>query len=163
MHGSHVSAQARPLFLHHLRDSWQVILQLPLDVKDMYIGQTFWRVNYNKLHDRCEKNKKRWWGLSLSSSPPSSAKNVDGAGPTNMLGDLLGKKSQLYLKPFGVGVLAVGCMLFPWPRFQTEASKMSLLVARVWLLQQVKEVAWVVLTHWEWDESTPWKPVIVRN
>jgi len=33
---------------------------------------------------------------------------VDGAGPTNMIGDLPGKKSQLDLKPFGVGVPVVG-------------------------------------------------------
>lgn len=38
---------------------------------------------------------------------------VDGAGLANMLGDLLGKKSQLDLRSFGVGVLAVGRMVSP--------------------------------------------------
>ena len=38
---------------------------------------------------------------------------VDGAGPTNMSGDLPGKKSQLDLRPFGVGVPAVGRKVIP--------------------------------------------------
>jgi len=38
---------------------------------------------------------------------------VDSAGPANMLGDLLGKKSQLDLKLFGVGVPTVGSTVFP--------------------------------------------------
>jgi len=48
-----------------------------------------------------------------------------------MLGDLPGKKSQLDLRPFGVGVPRVGRTVMPWLRFPTEASKMSLLVERV--------------------------------
>lgn len=52
-------------------------------------------------------------GLNLSYGPPSSTRNFYGARPANMLGDLLGKKSQLDLKPFGVGVLAVGSMVMP--------------------------------------------------
>lgn len=46
--------------------------------------------------------------------PPSSARNVDGDGPANMSGDLLGKKSQLDLKSFGVGVSIVGGTVSPW-------------------------------------------------
>jgi len=52
-------------------------------------------------------------GHNLSFEPPSSARNFDGAGPTNMSGDLSGKKSQLDLILFGVGVLAVGRMVSP--------------------------------------------------
>jgi len=40
-------------------------------------------------------------------------KYVDGVGPANMSGDLPGKNSQLDLRPFGVGVLAVGHMVMP--------------------------------------------------
>jgi hypothetical protein len=39
-------------------------------------------------------------------------RNVDG-GPANMSGDLPGKKSQLDLRPFGVGVPAVGRTVMP--------------------------------------------------
>jgi len=49
----------------------------------------------------------------LSFGPPSSARNVEGAGPTNMLVDLPSKKSQLDLRPFGVGVPAVGHTVMP--------------------------------------------------
>jgi len=52
-------------------------------------------------------------GHNLSFGPPSSTKNVDSDGPANMLGDLLGKKSQLDLIPFGVGVPTVGCTVMP--------------------------------------------------
>jgi len=38
---------------------------------------------------------------------------VDSVAPTNMLGDLLSKKSQLDLRLFGGGVLAVGCTVSP--------------------------------------------------
>ena len=48
------------------------------------------------------------WGILLP-----TARNVDGARPTNMTGDLLGKKSQLDLRPFGVGVPTVGRMVMP--------------------------------------------------
>jgi len=85
---------------------------------------------------------------------------VDGAGPTNMSGDFPDKKSQLDLRPFGVGVPAVGRTVVPWPGFRTEASKITLLVAMVWQLQQAKEGAWEVLTHGGWDDWAPWKPVI---
>ena len=57
--------------------------------------------------------------------------SVDGAEPTNMLGDLPSKKFQLYLRPFGVGVLAVSSIVSPQLRLHAEVSKMSLLVARV--------------------------------
>jgi len=66
----------------------------------------------------------------LLSSPPSSARNVDGARPTNMLGDLPDKKSQLDLKPFGVGVLAVSSTVSPRSRLHVQLGKMSLLEAR---------------------------------
>lgn len=39
--------------------------------------------------------------------------SFDGAGPTNMSGDLPGKNSQLDLRLFGVGALVVGCMVMP--------------------------------------------------
>ena len=54
-------------------------------------------------------------GYNLSSGPSSSSINVDGAGPTNMSRDLPGKKSQVDLRPFAIGVLAVGRMVMPWP------------------------------------------------
>ena len=50
-------------------------------------------------------------GHGWSSGPPSRARNVDSVGPTNVLGDLPGKKSQLDLKLFGVGVPAMDCTL----------------------------------------------------
>jgi len=49
----------------------------------------------------------------LSSSPPSSTKNVDDVGPANMSWDLPVKKSKLDLRPFGVGVLAMGSTVSP--------------------------------------------------
>ena len=52
-------------------------------------------------------------GHNLSSDPPSSTINVDIVGPANMSGDLLGKKSQLELRPFGVGVPTMGHMVMP--------------------------------------------------
>jgi len=52
-------------------------------------------------------------GHNLSSGTPYSAKNIDNVGPANMSGDLPDKKSQLDLKPFGVGVLEVGHMVLP--------------------------------------------------
>ena len=70
--------------------------------------------------------------MSLSSSPPSSTKNVDGVRPANMLVDLPGKKSQLDLKLFSVGVLVVGRIVSPWPQLHSEECKISLLVERVW-------------------------------
>jgi len=100
---------------------------------------------------------------NLSSGTPSSTRNVDGAGPTNMLEDLPSKKSQLDLKSFGVGVLVVGRMLSPWLWFHTEASKISLLIARVWQLWRLKGGAWMVLTHGKWGECAAWEPVIVRG
>ena len=75
--------------------------------------RTSWRDKCNRIHDRCEKVQNRMRGHNLSSSPPFSAKNVDGAGPTNMSEDLPSKKSQLDLRLFGVGVPAVGCMVSP--------------------------------------------------
>ena len=39
--------------------------------------------------------------------------SVNGAGPTNMSGDIPGKKSQLDLRLFGVGVPTVGHMVSP--------------------------------------------------
>ena len=83
--------------------------------------KTLWMGDFDIIHDRCEKVQNRMTGHILSSGPPSSARNVDSAGPANMSRDLLGKKSQLDLRPFGVGFPVVG---------RTEASKMSLLVAR---------------------------------
>ena len=38
---------------------------------------------------------------------------VDGVGPSNMSGDLPGKKSQLDLRSFSVGVPVVGCTVMP--------------------------------------------------
>ena len=52
-------------------------------------------------------------GHNLSSGPPSSTRNVDGVVPANMSGDLPGKKSQLDLRLFGVGVQVVGRMVTP--------------------------------------------------
>ena len=39
--------------------------------------------------------------------------HVDGAGPANMSRHLPGNKSQLYLRPFGVGVPTVGRKVMP--------------------------------------------------
>ena len=38
---------------------------------------------------------------------------VDGVGPTNIKGDILGNKSQLDLRPFGVGAPAMGSKVMP--------------------------------------------------
>ena len=70
--------------------------------------KTSWRGECNRIHDRCEKVKTRMKGHNFSSGPPSSTRNFDGDGPANMSGDLPDKKSQLGLRPFGVGVLEVG-------------------------------------------------------
>ena len=75
--------------------------------------KTSWRDECDGIYDRYLKVQNRMRGHNLSSSPPSSARNVDGAGVANMSGDLLGKKSQLDLRPFGVGVLVVGRMVMP--------------------------------------------------
>ena len=66
--------------------------------------------------------------------------------PPTYQGYLPYKKSQLDLRPFGVGVLAVGRKVMPWPWCRTEASKITLSVARVWLMQWVKEWVWEVPT-----------------
>ena len=39
--------------------------------------------------------------------------SIDGVGPTNMSGDLPGKKSQLDLRLFGVGVPTLGRTVMP--------------------------------------------------
>jgi len=70
----------------------------------------------NIRHYRCVKIKNIFWGLILSFGPPYSAKNIDGAGLANMSGDLPGNKSQLDLRPFGLGVPAVGSKSMPWLR-----------------------------------------------
>lgn len=75
--------------------------------------KTSLRDECNRIHDKCVKVQNRMRGHNLLSSPPSSTRNVDGAGPANMSGDLPGKKSQLELRPFGVAVLAVGRTVFP--------------------------------------------------
>jgi len=75
--------------------------------------ETSWRGECDRIHDRCTKVQNNMRGHNLSSGPPSSARNVEGTGPTNMLGDLPSKKSQLDLRSFGLGVLAVGRMVLP--------------------------------------------------
>ena len=80
---------------------------------------------------------------------------VDGAGPANMSGDLPSKKSHLNLRLFGLGFLAMGCTISLWPWLQTNPSKMSMLVARVWHAQQAKEGVYTVLTHRNWGECAP--------
>jgi len=92
--------------------------------------KTLWREESARLYDRYEKAQNKMRGHSLSYDPPCSSRKVDGAGPANMSRDLPDKKSQLDLRPFGVGVLAVGHMVMPLPRFLIEASKMFLLVAK---------------------------------
>ena len=62
---------------------------------------------------------------------------------------------------FGVAVLTVGRMVMTWMWCLIEASKITLSVERVWLLQWAKECEWEVLTQVGWDECTPWQPVIV--
>ena len=44
----------------------------------------------------------------MSFGPTSSTINVGGVGSANMSEDLPSKKSQLDLKPFGVGVPTIG-------------------------------------------------------
>jgi len=73
--------------------------------------------------------------------------------PLTYQGDLPGKKSQLDLRPFGVGVLAVCLKVMAWPRCRTEACKVTLSVERVLLMQWVKEGAWEVLTQVGWDKG----------
>ncbi len=90
----------------------QEIEKLPRDGNIFDMRKTLWRKESARLHDRYAKVKNNMRGHSLSSGPPSTI-NVDGAGPANMLGDLAGKKSQLDLKPFGVGVPAVGRKVMP--------------------------------------------------
>ena len=75
--------------------------------------KTLWRDYFDRIHDRCAKVQNRMRGHNLSSGGPSSAKHVDGDGPANMSGDLRGKKSQLDLRLFGVGVPTVGHMISP--------------------------------------------------
>ena len=75
--------------------------------------KTSWRVECARLHDRYAKVQNRMRGNNFSSSPPSSTRNVDGARPANMLRDLPGNKSQVDLRPLGVGVLEVGCTIMP--------------------------------------------------
>jgi len=75
--------------------------------------KTSWRGECDRIHDRCAKVQNRMRGNNLSFGPPYSARNFDGVGPTNMSGGLPGKKFELDLRPFGVGVPAVGCMVFP--------------------------------------------------
>jgi len=67
--------------------------------------------------------------------------------PPTCQGDLPSEKSHLDLRPFGVGVLVAGRKVMLWTRCCTEASKITLSIARVWLLQWVKEGVWEVLTH----------------
>ena len=77
------------------------------------IRKTSRREKSARNYDKYAKVQNRMRGHNLSSGPPSSARNVDGARPANMSGDLLGKKSQLDLRPFGVGVPAVGHTVMP--------------------------------------------------
>jgi len=55
--------------------------------------KTSWRVESTRLHDRYVKVQNNRRGHSLSSGPPYSARNVNGARPTLMSGDLPSKKS----------------------------------------------------------------------
>jgi len=49
-----------------------------------------------------------------------------------MTGDLPSKKSELNLKPFGVGVLVVGIKAMPWIWYLVEVSVISLSQSSVW-------------------------------
>ena len=75
--------------------------------------KTSQRDECDRIHDRCAKVQNRMRGNNLSFGLPSNTRNVDGVRPTNMPGDLPGKKSQLDLKLFGVGVPAVGHTVSP--------------------------------------------------
>ena len=79
----------------------------------MSMRQTCWRLGCNVSHERCVEIQNRILGHILSSGPPSSAKNMDDVGPANMSRDLPYKKSQLDLRPFGVGVRVVGSKDLP--------------------------------------------------
>jgi len=91
----------------------QEIKKLPHDVDKFGMRKTSWRVECARFHDRCEKVQNRMRGHNFSSGSPSSTRNVDGVGPTNISGDIPGKKSELDLRPFGVGVPAADHMVMP--------------------------------------------------
>ena len=91
-----------------IRVSGQEIENLPQDGDIFTIRKTHRGKNNARPHERYAKVQNWMRGHFLSSGTPSSARNVDGARPANMLEDLPGKKSQLDLKPFGVGVPAAG-------------------------------------------------------
>ena len=93
--------------------SGQVIENLPCNVNRFGIRKTSQREKNARLHDRYAKVQNRMRAHSLSSGPPSSARNVDGAGSPNMSGDLPGKKSQLDPRPFGVGSPTMGRTVMP--------------------------------------------------
>jgi len=96
--------------IHEFR---QEITKLSRDVERFGMQKISWRGACNEILDRCVKIQNRIRGHSLSSRPPSSTRNVDGDGPANVSGDLPGKRSQLDLIPFVVGVAAVGRMVLP--------------------------------------------------
>lgn len=76
-----------------IRVSGKEIEKLPRDDNIFGMQKTSWRKESEKIHDRYAKVQKRMRGHSLSSSPPSSARNVDVVGPANMSEDLPSKKS----------------------------------------------------------------------
>jgi len=133
---------------------WQYILELFRDFKVISIRQIYRRIKFNIRHDRCVKIQNRFQELILSSSPPSSTRNVDVVGLANMSGDLFGKKSQLDLKPFGVGVPIVGSKSMPW--LIAHRGKKDILVERKCVsLQHVKRDAWGGSNTWRGKKVCP--------
>lgn len=74
--------------------------------------------------------------------------------PPTCEGDLLGKKSQLDLRLFGVGVPSMGRKVMSWPWCHTEASKITLSIESVWLMQWVME--------WVWEAPTLQREIKVK-
>jgi len=85
-----------------------VIEELPRDGDIFVVRKTSRREKSARIHEIYANVQNNIRGHNLSSDPPSSARNVDGVGPTNMSMDLPSKKSQLDLRLFGVGVPIVG-------------------------------------------------------
>jgi len=105
-HGKKVMYELRPVHFAFtiICVSGKMIEKLPHDGGIFVVRKTSQREKSARIHDRYAKVQNRMRGNSLSSGPPSSARNFDGSRPANMSGDLPSKKSQLDLRPFGVGV-----------------------------------------------------------
>lgn len=62
-----------------------------------------------------QRFKTRWEGTACQHALLLAPEMLTVMDPPTCQRGLPGKKSQLYLKPFGVGVPIVGLKLMPWP------------------------------------------------